>query len=116
MGSSAEPKKIISARLMSTDFEENQVRIFSKEPLIPGIQVSLLIDETPKFYVQGRILWCSRVSGNYPFRSQLVFELGSDEEAKRVREFSQDFYKKYSLNPETSGKIIKNAHSIRKAG
>lgn len=77
---------------------ENEVDIFSNEPVALGTEVGLTLDGPRRFYVRGVVVACrgseheSRVisAEKYPYRLKIQFMFSSDEEKLQVRKFVAD--------------------------
>lgn len=89
---------VLKSRLVLIDMTENEVDIFSSEPVALGTEVGLTLDGPRRFYVRGIVSMCrgseheSRVISQekFPYRLKIQFTFSNEEEKKQVRQFVGD--------------------------
>jgi hypothetical protein len=92
--------EILSARVVLNDFSSTGLRIFTSEPLAPGTEVALTLEEPRYFYVRGRVRWCHplpferRVMTQQPFsyRVGIEFQFSSIAEEAAVENYCRHLF------------------------
>ncbi len=100
--------ELLTAKVVLNDVTHQGMKLFVNEPLLPGTQVSLTIEEPRYFYAKANVLWCHPVTLNQRvlhreplnFRVGLEFLFSSMTEQMAIRNYCQTIFVEHLNLPD----------------
>jgi len=98
--------KGIPARVLSSDFTVNSVRLFTTDPIEPGTLVSMTLGTRHKFYFRGRVAWIRRhdlrsnikVAGQkFSWRMGIIYEPTTVAAKDNFKSYTHSFLKENEI-------------------
>ena len=97
----AQPSDPVDCRIVFNDIGPNGLLLFSTQELYAGQKVAITIEKPRRFYVQGEVMACKRLSmvqsviseHHYDFRVAIQFRFQSQTEALIVRNYCEYLFR-----------------------
>ena len=86
---------IVPGRILLNDFTKQGIKIFSQDPLLPGQEVAITIEDPRYFYAHGRVMWSSHLGFDrkvltdrpFDYRVGIKFVFNSPSEQKAIADY-----------------------------
>ena len=93
----------VSARVILNEFTAGGMAIFSSEPITPGQELHVTLDEPKRFFCKARVNFCQEIFNDskilsaetYNYRVALRFVFDTPEEEAAVREYYEELLREY---------------------
>lgn len=93
-------KQVVDARVFLNDLSTTGVGLFAHDNLVPGENISVVIEQPRHLYVKGVVVWCSPytmttkiiTAETFNYRAGIRFIFDTEEERKTIADYVESLH------------------------